>query len=177
MTPRTECDGEDRRTSQLYNEERGVVSMSPYLAALRAKIGHDLLLLPAVAVVAKDRSGRLLLVRDRGSGEWGLPAGAIEPCESPLEAAHRELLEETGVECDSLELVTSVGGREFRHTYPNGDVVEYSVFIFSGSVFADSDLDPKDDSEVADARFFDRRTAPPLAWPYPAAVLWPTPVE
>jgi 8-oxo-dGTP pyrophosphatase MutT (NUDIX family) len=101
------------------------------------------------------------------------PAGAVEPKETPLEAARRELLEETGVACDALELVTSVGGQEFRHTYPNGDEVEYSIFVFSCSASADLVPDPKDAAEVAEAQFFDRRAAPPLAWPYPGEVLWP----
>jgi 8-oxo-dGTP pyrophosphatase MutT (NUDIX family) len=147
--------------------------MSPYLAGLRARIGHGLLLLPAVAVVVRDPVGRLLLVRDRDSGSWSLPAGAVEPSESPREAARRELLEETGIECDFLEFVTGVGGHEFRHTYPNGDVVEYSIFVFRAFASADSIPDPKDGEEVAEARFFVRHAAPPMAWPYPESVLWP----
>jgi 8-oxo-dGTP pyrophosphatase MutT (NUDIX family) len=153
-------------------EGQSFVTISPYLAGLRARIGHELLLLPAVAVVVRDPVGRLLLVRDRESGEWSLPAGAVEPSESPNEAARRELLEETGLECDSLEFVTGVGGDEFRHTYPNGDVVEYSIFVFECSASADLIPDPKDGDEVAEARFFDRYAAPPLAWPYPESVLW-----
>jgi 8-oxo-dGTP pyrophosphatase MutT (NUDIX family) len=147
--------------------------MSPYLTALRAKIGNDLLLLPAVAVVVRDRGGRLLLVQDRDTGEWSLPAGAIEPSETPLDTAHRELLEETGVECETLDLVAAVGGSDFRNTYPNGDVVEYSIFVFRGLASADLIPEPKDTGEVATARFFDRRTAPTLVWPYPEVVLWP----
>ena len=57
--------------------------MSPYFQQLRAKIGHDLLLLPSVAAVIRNSDGRLLL-QEKASGEgWSLPAGAIEPAESP----------------------------------------------------------------------------------------------
>lgn len=55
----------------------------------------------AVAVVARERDGRLVLVRQyrHAVGEWTveLPAGRLEPDEDPLECAHRELEEETGL--------------------------------------------------------------------------------
>jgi 8-oxo-dGTP diphosphatase len=49
-----------------------------------------------------DRSGALLLqLRDDQApyypNVWGLPGGAVEPGETPLEAAERELLEETAL--------------------------------------------------------------------------------
>jgi 8-oxo-dGTP pyrophosphatase MutT (NUDIX family) len=151
--------------------------MSPYLARLRAKVGHELLLIPAVAVIVRDLSGRLLLVRDQASGRWGLPAGAVEPSESPCAAARRELREETGIDCQALELVAALGGEDFRHTYPNGDVVEYSIFVYTGSASDDSRPHPQDGEEVAEARFFSRDAAPALALPYPEDILWAGPLH
>jgi 8-oxo-dGTP pyrophosphatase MutT (NUDIX family) len=85
--------------------------MSPYFKQLRAKIGHDLLLMPGVAAAIRDASGRLLL-QERASGEgWSLPAGAIEPGESPEQAIQREVLEETGLVVAPTEVLGVFGGR------------------------------------------------------------------
>ncbi|MFD7510279.1 NUDIX domain-containing protein [Streptomyces sp. NPDC059853] len=48
------------------------------------------------ALVALRHEGRLLLVLERGRGEWELPGGGIDPGETPRVAAARELREEAG---------------------------------------------------------------------------------
>jgi ADP-ribose pyrophosphatase len=56
---------------------------------------------PAVAVLAVDRADTVTLVRQQRVPAGGklleLPAGGVEPGESPLETAQRELREETGL--------------------------------------------------------------------------------
>lgn len=57
------------------------------------------------------RSGKILLVRKKG-GKWNFPGGTIEAGEQPVEAAARELKEETRIRSlGLLELCTlEVGG-------------------------------------------------------------------
>ena len=59
----------------------------------------------AVAIVARVPSGEILLVRQErpaaGESLWEIPAGTLEPKETPLACAKRELVEETGYAADS----------------------------------------------------------------------------
>jgi len=63
------------------------------------------------------RSGSILLVRKK-SGKWNFPGGAIEPGESPVAAAARELQEETSIEGHGLlPLCTVQVGLTVHHVF------------------------------------------------------------
>jgi ADP-ribose pyrophosphatase YjhB (NUDIX family) len=108
--------------------------MSPYIARLRSFVGNDLLQLPSVATICRDEQNRVLLVRQSDSGQWGTPGGAIEPGESPEEAAIRETLEETGFEVVLERLRTALGGPEYRTTYSNGDMVSFVALVYDATI-------------------------------------------
>jgi ADP-ribose pyrophosphatase YjhB (NUDIX family) len=110
------------------------MAISSYLSRLRDRVGHDLLVLPSVAVLPRDNLGRVLLVRISDTGQWATIGGSIEPDESPESAALREAEEEAGVELRLGSLLAVLGGPEYRITYPNGDQTSYVSTIFEAEV-------------------------------------------
>lgn len=118
--------------------------LSDYVARVRAAIGTDLLLLPAVTVLARDHDGRVLLVMHTYTGKWGLVGGTVEPDEDPAEAAVREAQEETGLHVSITGLLAVFGGPQFRVTYPNGDEaaivqIVYDAVVDGGTARPDND--------------------------------------
>lgn len=124
--------------------------------------------MPSVAAIIKNNDDEILF-QYPGEGEyWSLPAGAIEPGEAPAQALIREVWEETGLTVRPKKLLGIFGGETFRFTYPNGDQVEYNVFVFeciiiSGKLTAI-------DGESAKLQFFKEENKPKLALPYPENV-------
>jgi ADP-ribose diphosphatase len=66
----------------------------------------------AVMVVAVDSGGRMALVSEYGAGfgdyYLSFPKGALQPEESVLDAANRELMEEAGVGAHQLEVLAEL---------------------------------------------------------------------
>jgi 8-oxo-dGTP pyrophosphatase MutT (NUDIX family) len=144
--------------------------MTSYVMNLRSLIGDSLLMLPSVAAVIHDREGRLLL-QEKASGEgWSLPAGAIEPGETPQAAVMREVMEETGLSVTPSEILGVCGGKDFQYVYPNGHQVEYVVTLFKCTVLDDAGAWL--DSETKSIRYFARDEMPTLALPYPLSALF-----
>lgn len=127
--------------------------MSPYIRRLRKSIGHDLLLLPAVAVLPRDTEGRILLVRQADSGQWATIGGSIEVDEDPATAAVREAEEEAGIIVELTRLVTAYGGPQFRMTYPNGDQVSYVSIVYEARAVAGEPA--PDHDETVEVGWFD----------------------
>jgi len=120
------------------------MGISPYLRSLRDRVGHELVLLPAVAVLPWDEDGRLLLVREAETGLWQTVGGSIEPDEAPADAALREAAEEAAITVEIERLRAVLGGPRFRLTYPNGDLVSYVSIVFDVRVVAG---EPRADGE------------------------------
>lgn len=146
------------------------MGMSPYVREMRGLVGTRLILLPAVAALIRDGEGRILLQRRADDGRWNLPAGAVDPGESPDEAVVREVREETGLEVRPVRVAGVFGGAGgFRHRYPNGDEVEFTAIVFECAV-AGGSLDDGDE-ETAELAWFALDGRPPLSIEYPLAAM------
>ena len=67
------------------------------------------------AIVGNDR-GEVLLVKRPDSGIWLYPTGWADVGYSPSEVAVKEVLEETGIACDVVQLISVVDGQRMGFT-------------------------------------------------------------
>jgi 8-oxo-dGTP pyrophosphatase MutT (NUDIX family) len=140
--------------------------ISDYLRDLRTKVGHNLLQIPGVAAIIRDSEGRILLHRRTDDNRWSLPAGAINPGETPAQAMVREVWEETGLCVRPIRLVGVFSGHSgYHHIYPNGDEVECMIALFECEVVG-GDLVGQD-GETLELRYFSLDEMPSLVLGYP----------
>jgi 8-oxo-dGTP pyrophosphatase MutT (NUDIX family) len=132
--------------------------MSPFIRRLRDLIGNELLVLPSAAVLPRDDRGRVLLVRLIDGGLWATIGGAIEPDESPHEAALREAEEEAGVKLKLGQILAVLGGPEYRLTYPNGDQTSYVVTVFDATIVGGTPS--ADGDETSEVEWWDPKDLP-----------------
>jgi 8-oxo-dGTP pyrophosphatase MutT (NUDIX family) len=126
--------------------------ISPYMRALRAKIGQDLILQPGVAGVIINADGQVLLQLRSDDRTWGLPGGAMEPGEEPAETLVREIREETALEVVPERIVGVYGGPDFRVRYANGDEAAILSITFACRPVAG---EPRvNDDESLEVRYF-----------------------
>jgi 8-oxo-dGTP diphosphatase len=105
-----------------------------YIPWLRSQIGHQKTIVVFATVVLRDQYERILLQHRADFKFWGLPGGVLEPGESLLDCARRELLEETGLSAGELRLVGIYTDPRYDTTYPNGDQVQHFNICFEGQV-------------------------------------------
>lgn len=128
--------------------------MSPYVSAIRRRIGHDLVFLPSVGAAVFDPAGRVLLARHLDDDLWGTVGGGMEPGESPVDAVLREVAEETGLVVVIDALIGVYGGPEFEITYANGDRVSFVSTFYGAHAVAPEPARAADPDEIADVGWF-----------------------
>ena len=105
---------------------------------------------PTASALVADGDGRVMLsrrARDPAAGRWDLPGGFVEEGEHPLDALHRELREEAGIEIGETQFV---GIFIDRYRFGGRDVSTLNVYY--GARIAGGTPEPNDD--VAELRFF-----------------------
>jgi 8-oxo-dGTP diphosphatase len=106
----------------------------------------------SIAVFKEDTVLLVKRARAPWQGVWSLPGGSIEGSESPRDAAHRELMEETGITAKIEGLVDTV---EIAAKSDDGEAVEYRLDVFYGWYRAGS---PRAGSDAAEAHWFALRS-------------------
>ena len=101
-----------------------------YILDLRKYVGHRPLIQVGASVIVEDPQGRILLQLRADNHCWGTCGGSIEPDERVEDAARRELMEETGLIADALELLGVFSGPKMACTYPNGDQVSNVDIVY-----------------------------------------------
>jgi ADP-ribose pyrophosphatase len=98
----------------------------------------------AAAIVAVDRQERVMLVRQERAGAGGplleLPAGNVDQGEPPVEAAQRELREETGLR----------GGEwiEVANVYTTPGYCDERIHVFVARSLEEGEPDPEGSEEL-----------------------------
>lgn len=141
------------------------MGISAYMKNLRSQLGTQLLLCPSVAALVRNEAGQFLFLLRSDNGRWDLPAGAVDPGETPAQAVVREVREETGLIVKPTAIAGVLGGPGFRLRYDNGDVVEYTVVVFECQVIG-GELAALD-GEAVELRFIDAAERPPLTADFP----------
>jgi 8-oxo-dGTP pyrophosphatase MutT (NUDIX family) len=99
----------------------------------------------AGAVVHEPDRGLLLLWRHRfitDTWGWEIPAGKIDPGETPVEAAAREVVEETGWRVERLDPLIS-----YQPTNGMSDQ-KFHLFLSTGATYAGPPSDPSESERI-----------------------------
>ena len=142
-----------------------------YIMDLRKLVGHRTLLQVGASVIVEDEQGRVLLQKRTDNHCWGYPGGSTELDERVEDAASRELLEETGLTANQLELFGVFSGPELHYVYPNGDEVSNIDVVFLCKDYTGTLNCQQEESE--ELRFFEpgqlpENLSPPIAIPLKA---------
>jgi 8-oxo-dGTP pyrophosphatase MutT (NUDIX family) len=129
-----------------------------YVSELRKRVGH----MPAVVafsvlvIISKDH--RLLLEERADDHYWDFPGGSIEFNETALEAAKREVKEETALAVGEAQLLGVYSGPLTYYKYANGDEVSGVDIVYYSSDYHGTLQEQKE--EVSTLRWFDLQNPP-----------------
>ena len=104
----------------------------------------------AVTAAVRNAQGELLLIERTDNGLWALPGGAQDFGESVVQAARREVYEETGIDVEITGLSGIYSDPQHVIAYDDGEVrQEFSLCFHAKRVGGE----PRSSSESSEARW------------------------
>lgn len=110
--------------------------------------------------VIKQNTRELLLIKrknDPFKGSWALPGGFVDKDEALIDAAKRELAEETGITGQELKQLAAFGD-------PGRDPRGHTISIVFYTLMANQQLTATAADDAADAQWYSLNHLPPLAF-------------
>lgn len=131
--------------------------MNDYIKTMRKLIGQETLLTVGCGAILEDGYGRILLQRRTDYDIWGIPGGILEIGETFEETVRREVLEETSLTLNHVELFGIYSGKNGFAQYANGDKVFSVQLIFKSLDFSGT---LQRTNESRELQFFHKYTLP-----------------
>ena len=150
-------------------EDRGFLAAPAmdYIAAVRARIGHERIFYPWAGLALRDARGAVFLVRLAEGEQWHCPGGGVEPGETVAATAVRELEEETGLRARPGRLVGAWSAH--LRSFANGDRIQGVATLLEGRLVGGRQR-PDPAGEVDRAGWFTAADLPRLRAPWDARV-------
>ncbi|MBN18102.1 MAG: DNA mismatch repair protein MutT [Chloroflexi bacterium] len=114
---------------------------------------------PSVCAIIINKNNEILLEQRSDNYLWGLPGGGVEIGESITQALHREVMEETGLKVEIIELIGIYSDPKNYSimSYPDGGLVQYVSITFKCKPISRS---IKISDESINLKFFDIEKLP-----------------
>jgi ADP-ribose pyrophosphatase YjhB (NUDIX family) len=106
-------------------------------------------LVPSVNVVVVNEAVNILMICRTDNGNWAVPGGAIDLGESVAQAAVRETLEETGIQCEVTGIVGIYSDPKHVILYTsNGEVRQEFSIVLTARALSGRPTTSSESSEV-----------------------------
>ena len=116
----------------------------------------------AIGAIVGNELGQILLVQRGDSGVWLYPTGWADVGYSPSEVVVKEVLEETGIECEPVQLLSVIDGQRMGFS-------RFPMYLLLFHCVATGGSLQRHPLETSDVGWFTRDELP---WPTVGAEWW-----